>query len=118
MMNGAKAWGFSSSRYVKASIANVEAHLNDEGRKLPSRAITPLSSNYRPELDTSEVLVGGADLAYYQSLIGVLRWAVELGRVNICLEVSMMSSYLAMPRVGQMEELYHIFAYLKRNHNA
>ena len=30
----------------------------------------------------------------------------------------MMSSYLAMPREGHLEELFHIFAYLKRNHNS
>ena len=117
MANGMKAWGFSSAKYVKGAIANVEEHLRSEGRKLPTKARTPLSSNYRPELDLSDELIG-ADLAYYQSLIGVLRWAVELGRVDICLEVSMMSSHLAMPRSGHLEELYHMFSYLKRNHNA
>ena len=115
--NGAKAWGFSSSKYVRAAIENVEQHLREEGRKLPTRATTPISPNYRPELDVSSELEG-SELAYYQSLIGVLRWAVELGRVDICLEVSMMSSHLALPREGHLEEVFHIFAYLKRNHNA
>jgi len=58
------------------------------------------------------------DAAYYQSLIGILRWIVELGRVDICLEVSMMSSHLALPREGHLEQLFHIFAYLKKHHNA
>ena len=115
--NGVSAWSFSSSKYVKAAVDNVELHLKEEGRKLPMRASTPLSSNYRPELDVSDVL-NNTELAYYQSLIGVLRWAVELGRVDICLEVSMMSSYLAMPREGHLEEVYHIFSYLKRHHNS
>ena len=52
------------------------------------------------------------------SLIGILRWIVELGRVDICCEVSMMSSFSAMPRDGQLEQLYHIFAFLKNNHNS
>jgi hypothetical protein len=115
--DGTIAWSFSSSKYVKAAVANVETHLREEGRKLPMRASTPLSSNYRPELDISEELKG-SELAYYQSLIGVLRWAVELGRVDICLEVSMMSTYLAMPREGHLEEVFHIFSYLKRHHNS
>ena len=51
-----------------------------------------------------------ADAAYYQSLIGILRWIVELGRVDVCLEVSMMSSHLALPREGHLEQVLHIFA--------
>ena len=43
---------------------------------------------------------------------------VELGCVDICLEVSMMSSHLVLPREGHLEQLYHIFAYLKKYHNS
>jgi hypothetical protein len=46
-------------------------------------------------------------------LIGVLRWAVEIGRLDILLEVSLLSSHLALPRKGHLEQVYHIFAYLK-----
>lgn len=82
MNNGVKAWDFSSSKYIKAAVENVEQHLKQEGRKLPSRATTLLSSNCRPELDLSEELKD-CDLAYYQSLIGVLCWAVKSGQVDI-----------------------------------
>src|SRR5210317_1670439 len=71
----------------------------------------------RPELDVSAVL-GTKEASYYQSLIGVLRWIVELGRVDICIECSMMSSYVTMPRVGQLEQVLQIFGYLKDHHNA
>jgi hypothetical protein len=63
-------------------------------------------------------ILEGAEAAYYQSLIGILRWIVELGRVDICLEVSMMSSMLAMPRKGHLDNLFQIFSYLKKYHNA
>eukprot|EP01083_Nonionella_stella_P108565 315857_1 len=56
--------------------------------------------------------------AYYQSLIGILRWAVELGRVDITCELSMMASHLALPREGHLQQVFHIFGYLKRNHNS
>ena len=116
--NGVLAWLFSSSKYVRAAVANVELHLKEEERKLSMRASTPLLSNqYHPELDVSDELKC-TELAYYQSLIGVLRWAVELGRVDICLEVSMMLSYLAMPCEGHLEGVYHIFSYLKWHHNS
>jgi hypothetical protein len=42
---------------------------------------------------------------------------VELGRVDICLEVSMMSSRLVLPREGDLEQVFHIFAHLKKYHN-
>ena len=30
----------------------------------------------------------------------------------------MMSSFVAMPREGHLQQVYHIFAYLKKHHNA
>ena len=42
---------------------------------------------------------------------------VELGQVDICCKVSMMSSSLALPRTDHLEQLYHIFLYLKKHHN-
>lgn len=67
-------------------------------------------------MDVSEEL-SAEDAAYFQSLIGILRWMVELGRVDITCEVSMLSSHLALPRVGHLQQLFHIFAYLKKSHN-
>ena len=46
--------------------------------KMPSKADTPLTTTYRTELDVSREL-NEADAAYYQSLIGILRWIVQLG---------------------------------------
>ena len=48
----------------------------------------------------------------------MLRWIVELGRVDIDCEVSMMSSHMALPREGHLKELFNIFAYLKAHANA
>ena len=115
--NGVKAWAFSSSQYVQAAVKNVETYLKSRGSKLAATAKTPLPTSYRPEADLTPEL-NAADAAYYQSLIGVLRWMVELGRVDICLEVSMMSSHLALPREGHLSQLFHIFAHLKKHHNA
>ena len=117
MDNGMDAWAWGSSQYVQAAVQNVEEYLQKKGEKLVAKAPTPLSSNYRPEIDISSELTG-ADASYFHSLIGILRWIVELGRADICVEVSMMSSHLALPRQGHMKELYHMFAYLKKHHNA
>ena len=100
--NGTKCWAFGSAQYVKVAVQNVEECLKREGGALPARAPTPLSRDYRPELDTSEELPPD-EVAHYQSLIGVLRWIVELGRVDLCTEVSMMSSHLVLPRRVHLE---------------
>ena len=50
----------------------------------------------------------------YQGLIGILRWAVEIGRVDILLEVSLLSSQLAFPLVGHLQAVYRVFGYLKQ----
>ena len=52
------------------------------------------------------------------SLIGILRWIVELGRVDVCLEASLMSSHMAMPHEGHLSEVLHIFRYLRKYHNS
>ncbi|KAI2501062.1 Reverse transcriptase (RNA-dependent DNA polymerase) [Fragilaria crotonensis] len=52
-----------------------------------------------------------------EQLIGILRWAIELGRLDIFVEVSQLSQHQALPRRGHLEALYHIFAYLKKHEN-
>ena len=74
-------------------------------------------SKYCPEIDASDELVDAELAAYYQSLIGIMCWAVELGQVDIICEVSMMALHLALPQEGYLQQVFHIFGYLKRNHN-
>ena len=116
MENGVKCWSFSSSQYVQNAIKNVEDYLAKSDSKLPARAKSPWTSNYRPEIDITPELIP-VKAAYYQSLIGVLRWIVELGRGDICMEVSAMASMMALPREGHLDQLFHMFAFLKTNHN-
>ena len=117
--NGVQAWGVSSSKYVQEAVANVSRSLVDRnvGKQLRQRAASPWPTDYAPELDESEEL--SPELAnYYQHLIGVLHWIVELGRVDIITEVSMLSSYLANPRDGHLDAALHVYSYLKSKHNA
>ena len=115
--NGMEAWAFGSAQYVKTAVKNVEEELGRRGVSLPKRCRGPIKNNYRPEVDVSDCL-STEDAGYYQSLIGILRWMVELGRVDICCEVSMLSSHLAMPREGHLDQVFHMFGYLKSHHNA
>ena len=118
--NGLDAWAASSSQYIQAAVRNVEEYIeksHDKRWKIPNKVETPMRPTYQPELDVSEEL-SPSDTSYYQSLIGILWWIVELGRVDVCLEVSMMSSHLALPRRGHMEQVMQIFGYLKKYYNA
>ena len=118
--NGLNAWAASSSQYVQAAVRNVEEYIeksHDKRWKIPNKVETSMWSTCRPELDVSEEL-SPSDASYYQLLIRILQWIVQSGRVDVCLEVSMMSSHLALPRKGHMEQVMQIFGYLRKYQNA
>lgn len=116
--DGSTCWGYGSSKYVNSAVKNAEEYFVKKfGKQLPAKANTPISTNYRPEIDCTREL-NPEEASYFHQQIGILRWIVELGRVDINTEVSMLSSCLAMPREGHLDQVFHIYAYLKRHHNA
>jgi hypothetical protein len=111
---GKVRWAMSSEVYVKRAITDVKTELALVDKILPTKFTTPMSAGYRPELDQSPEL-DPRRASYYQGVIGVLRWACELGRVDMLVAVSMLSRYLANPREGHLQQVFHIFGYLKRH---
>ncbi len=101
LTNGVLAWALSPSRYVNQAVKNCASHLSVKfnGKyKLPKQADCPFPNEYFPETDVTEPLT--PELAsFYQQLIGVMRWMVELGCVEIAAEVSLLLSFLAYPCV-------------------
>lgn len=117
--NGIYAWGMSPSKYVNQAVKNCQTYLTEklnDRYRLPTRADNPFPTTYCPDTDTTEPLDPECS-SFYQHLIGVLRWMVELGRVDIATEVSMLSSYLAYPRDGHLEAAIHLMGYLRLKHN-
>ena len=117
--DGSYAWMMGSCSYCKNAIKNIKVRLTEDGFKFNSKLSSVEYSakqafstqDYRPELDTSaECTIEQMQL--YQNLIGVLRWIVELGRIDIAYECSVLSSYLAFPRTGHLIQALHIFKYL------
>ena len=49
-------------------------------------------------------------------MIGSLIWLVEMRRLDICYEVSMLSSYLANPQYSYFPALLYLFGYLCLTH--
>ena len=106
-----KFWALSSSQYVKEALKNMEAHLAMKDRKLYP-VHQPMHSEYTPELDVSPFL-NDDETNFYQSQVSILRWMVELGRLDLYIYVALLSSYLCQPRQGHLEAIYYLYGYLK-----
>jgi hypothetical protein len=74
---------------------------------LPKKAINPFPTDYElmedgtPELDAEHA-------SYYQQLIDIIRWMVEIGRIGIDTQVSMLASHVALPGQGHISAALHI----------
>ena len=48
----------------------------------------------------------------------MLRWMIELGRINIITEVSLLSSHVALPREGHIDAAVHAMAHVGQKYNS
>ena len=108
-----KAWAMSSDKYIREAVKEVERKLAEVDKQLKTNVTTPMPSGYRPEMDVTPEL-NGEQASYYQQLIGVLRWGVELGRLDVYIDVAQLSRFLCAPRRGHLEAIFHVFGYLKK----
>ncbi len=118
--NGVIVWGLSPSKYVIQAVKNCQMHLTEKlaGKySIPARADNPFPVDYDPSTDLSDLLNPDCS-SFYQHLIGVMRWMVELGCIDIATEVYMLSSFLACPRKGHPENALHVMGYLRLKHNS
>jgi len=110
-------WSMGSHTYLTVCERGNEergTHLEGLGLALKKKVSTVLPHEYRPELDVSKEC-NEEEVSQYHQRIRVIRWAEELGRVDICTEVSVMAAHCAMPRKGHLDAVWHMFAYLKRH---
>ena len=102
---------------MQGAIYTVQRLLSKDGRtfkteKRPHKV--PLPHGYKPELDMNYECDADHTLKY-QQFIGILRWYMELGCINIQLEVALISQYQMIPRGAKLEALYLIFCFLWKN---
>ena len=81
------------------------------------RQIIHLKMSYDPELDTSPELDSDA-VSYYLIIIGIPRWMIELGRVSIITEVSLLSSYIVLPRDGHLDASVLVMANVGQSYDS
>ena len=109
---GMNTWSMSAREYLEKAIPVIEERFGT--LKQNNKVTTPLPKDYHPELDTSRLL-NDEHIEVYQSYIGILRWAVELGRIDLAQSCSLMSRYAAAPRTDQLSKLLGIFSYIKKH---
>ena len=80
----------SSDIYVARALADVEMQLHQAGKALKDNDDVPMTTGYRPEMDTSKELDTN-HTNYYQGLIGILRWMCELGPISVLANLALLS---------------------------
>ena len=84
---------FAPRKYITKVIDNYKRLF---GETPPKKAPSPLEHGDHPELDTSPLLdVEGIKI--YQSLIGSLQWAIQIGRLDVATATMTMSRFRAFP---------------------
>ena len=96
-------------KYIEKVIANYSKLFNEE--KLQKRVKLPLKPGDHPKLDDSELLHADG-IQKYQSIIGLLQWAISLGRFDIATAVMTLSGFRACPRVGHLDRTKRVVSYL------
>jgi hypothetical protein len=112
---GTNYWAISAEAYLEKAITSVEkvfGKLDTLFRK--SRLDTPAPTDFHPELDDTPFL-NEDSVTLYQSYIGILRWAVELGRIDLAHFASTMAKFAAIPREGHMTAVVRGFGYIKKH---
>ena len=59
---------------------------------------------YHPELELDT-------MSYFQTIIGILRQMIKLGRIDIMTEVSFLSSNVAPPRERHLDAAVHVMVH-------
>ena len=105
--DGSEFWSMGPQDYVTETVKMVKGWSESDGRTWNKSGKNAMNKDYSPELDESRLL--DDELATrYQQMIGILRWAVELGRIDIITEVTLLSSFNTSPREGHLEAAYQV----------
>ena len=101
-------WTLGSKTYVKAALERIEKLFGCIAKER-----IPMTAGDHPELDESELL-DHQDKEFYQMLIGMARWVIHLGRIDIMFALSCLDRFSAAPRQGHFDRLIKVWGYLKK----
>jgi hypothetical protein len=108
-------WYISAESYLEKVLVAVEERFGKLDTLFArSRIDTPAPKDFHSEIDISDFL-NGEDIDLYQSYIGILRWAVELGRIDLTHFISAMAKFSMVPREGHLTAVILAFGYVKKH---
>jgi hypothetical protein len=114
-LDGINTWFISAEGYLEKAIPAIEEKFGKlETLFAKSKLGAPAAHDYHPEIDESPLLTGD-DMSLYQSYVGIMRWACELGRIDMAHTGATMAKFMAAPREGHIVGLVKAFAYLKKH---
>ena len=85
MSDGKYAWIIKDESYVVAAVKMIKHLLYEDNIGLKNDKNLhkgPLSHRYKPDMDVTDEC-DYENVSRFQQLIGVLQWAVELGRIYV-----------------------------------
>ena len=95
---------YAPRKYIEKCLDNYRRIFGS----YPKQAQYPLVKGDHPEIDSSELL-NIEQTQIYQSLIGSLQWAIQIGRFDVSTAVMSLSRHRAAPRQGHLDlSLIHI----------
>ena len=100
-----------------ADVQTIKYFLSDDDREFNSSKRphkVPLPHGYMTKLDVKAVC-GAEHVSRFHQLIGILQCEVELGRIGIQKDVTLLKQYQASLRYFYLEALYLIYHYLSKN---
>ena len=79
---GQKYWSMYAYDYIKESCKMMQGWSENDGFKFKNNRDDTMPTKYCPEIDISAEL-GDDRATQFQQMIGILRWSIELGRIDI-----------------------------------
>ena len=84
---------------------------------MSKKAENTFKMGYDPELDTSPELDSNAAF-YYLTIKGILRWMIELGKIDTITKVLLLPSHVALPREKHLEAAVHVKSHVGQRYNS
>ena len=58
-----------------------------------------------------------SQIQLFQNIIGIMRWTVKLGQIDVSCEISVLSHYLAQQSTSHLVQKFRILKYLDQHKN-
>ena len=104
-----------SNAYIKEKIQIIDNLLSKSKLKVKGKGNQLYSSLSRHTGLYITLFYYQDQHTVFQNLIGILIYTITFGRIDINLEDSRLYTYLMGPRIGHLNQTFHILYYLKRH---